>query len=92
MSNQTNHSSQYPTGHIQYAFKMHAAHDRAISCKVAHSKARELIFEKVSPADKFDAKWLMTIHFGPVYSIEEVICNMGRSLLLHFQYPIIPLI
>ncbi len=72
MSNQTNHSSQYPAGHIQYAFKMHAVHDRAISCKVAHSKARELVFEKVNPADKFDAKWLMTIQFGPVYSIEEV--------------------
>ena len=72
MSNQTNHSSQYPAGHIQYAFKMHVAHDRAISCKVALSKARELVFEKVNPADEFDAKWLMTIHFGPVYSIEEV--------------------
>ena len=72
MSNQINQSSQYPAGYIQYAFKMHVNHERAISCKLAHSNTKELILEKVNPADEFDPEWRMTVHFGPVHSIEEV--------------------
>jgi hypothetical protein len=79
MSNQTNHSSLYPAGHIRYAFKMHVAHDIAITCKVAHPKVRELVLEKVTPADEFDAEWIMTIHFGSVNSIEEV-DEVGNSI------------
>ncbi len=72
MSNQINHSSQYPAGYIQYSFKMHVTHDRAISCKLVHSNARELVLEKEKPADEFDPEWRMTVRFGPVHSIEEV--------------------
>ncbi len=69
MSNEIN---LYPTGYIEYAFKMHAAHDRAISCDFVHSDVRELVLEKVNPSDEFDPEWWMTIHFGPIHSIEEV--------------------
>ena len=72
MSNQIIQSSQYPAGYIQYAFKMHVTHDRAICCKLVHSNARELVLEKVNPANEFDPEWRMTVHFGPVHSIEEV--------------------
>lgn len=72
MSNQINQSSQYPVGYIQYAFKMHVTQDRAISCKLVQSNTRELVLEKVNPADEFDPEWRMTLYFGPVHSIEEV--------------------
>jgi hypothetical protein len=51
---------------------MHVTHDRAISCKLVHSNTRELVIEKVNPVDEFDPEWRMTVHFGPVHSIEEV--------------------
>jgi hypothetical protein len=72
MNNQNKYSSQYPAGCIQYVFKMHVTHDRPISCKLVHSNVRELFFEKVNPTDEYDPEWRMTIHLGPVHSIEEV--------------------
>jgi len=72
MSNQINQSSMYPAGYIRYAFKMYVTHDRAISCKLGHSNTNELVLEKVNPADEFDPEWHMTVHFGPVHSIEQV--------------------
>lgn len=72
MCNQVNQSSPYPAGHIKYAFEMHVTHDKIISCKIPHPKVKELVFEKQNPADQFDPKWLLTVHVGEIYSIEEV--------------------
>ena len=72
MSNQIQPPSQYPAGYIQYAFKMHVTYDRAISCTLVHSNATGLVLEKENSADEFDPEWRMTVHFGPVHSIEEV--------------------
>ena len=72
MPNQINHISPYPGGHIQYEFDMRIIHDKIISCKIVHPKVKEVAFEKVNPTDQFDDKWLMTVHIGEVYSIEEV--------------------
>ena len=69
---QVTHSSPYPAGHIKYTFEMHVTHDKIISFKIPHQKVKELVFEKVNPADQLDPKWLMTIHISTIYSIEEV--------------------
>lgn len=62
----------YPAGYIKYTFKMYVAYDRAISCSLVHSDVRELVLEKANPSDEFDPEWRMTIHFGPIHSIEEI--------------------
>jgi hypothetical protein len=72
MSDQVKYSSPYPAGHIKYAFEMHVTHDKIISCKIPHPKVKELVFEKLNPADEFDPKWFLTIHLSEIYSIEEV--------------------
>ena len=33
---------------------------------------KEVIFQKKKPEDQFDPEWLMTIHFGPVCSMEQI--------------------
>lgn len=72
MGNQVNQSLPYPAGHIKYAFEMYVTHDEVISCKIPHPRVKELVFEKVNPADQFDPKWFLTIHVSEIYSLEEV--------------------
>jgi len=65
-------SSMYPAGHIKYAFEMHMASNEEISLEYGHTNVTKLVLKKENPSDEYDPKWLMTIHFGPVSSIEEV--------------------
>jgi hypothetical protein len=51
---------------------MHVAHDIPIRCPVTHHKLKEIVFEKVNPADEFDPAWHMTLYCGAVNSIDEV--------------------
>jgi hypothetical protein len=72
MSNQTNLTSPYPAGHIQYAFDMLLSHDKTIICEIVDPKVNNIVFEKVNSTDQWDDKWLMTVHTGEVSSIKEV--------------------
>jgi len=70
--NMNNETNLYPAGHIRYSFEMYAAYEQAISCNLVHPAVREIILEKVNPSDIFSPEWQMTIHFGPIHSIEDV--------------------
>lgn len=72
MSAQDKHPSSYPSGHVQYSFKMYVSNDNTLCFKIAHPKVKEVTFQKTKPEDQFDPEWLMTIHFGPVCSMDEV--------------------
>lgn len=69
MSNETN---LYPSGYIRYSFEMYAAYDQAISCNLVQPQVREIVLEKLKPSDMFNPEWQMTIHFGPMHSIDDV--------------------
>ena len=71
MSAKDKYPSPYPSGHEQYSFKMHVTHDNTLSFKIAHPKVEEVIFQKKRPEDQFNPEWLMTIHFGPVFSMDQ---------------------
>jgi hypothetical protein len=62
----------YPAGHIVYSFKMYAGCDRTLSCPIGDPRVREVIFEKAKTDDQYDAEWHMTIHFGSIFSPEDV--------------------
>jgi len=70
--NMNNETNLYPAGHIRYSFEMYDAYEQAISCNLVHPAVREIILEKVNPSDIFSPEWQMTIHFGPIHSIEDV--------------------
>ena len=70
MNNETN---LYPAGYVRYSFQMYASYEQAISCNLAHHpNVREIIFEKVYPANIYSPEWQMTINFGRIHSIEDV--------------------
>lgn len=72
MNGQNNDSSKYPAGYIEYAFEMHATFNEEISIKYGHTNVTKLVLKKENLSVIYDPKWLMTIHFGPVSSIDEV--------------------
>jgi len=51
---------------------MQISHDDTLSFKIAHPKVIEVTFRKKRPEEQFDPEWLMTIHLGPVSSMDEV--------------------
>lgn len=79
MSEQANNSSPYPGGHIQYSFRMHVGYDGVLSFQIGHPRVREVIIEKEKPDDQYDSEWHITIHFGPVCTIDEV-QNIGNTI------------
>lgn len=72
MNNQINDSSKYPAGHIEYSFEMFVASNEEIILKHGHVNVKKLVLKKENISDEYNPKWLLTIHFGPVSSIEEV--------------------
>jgi hypothetical protein len=62
----------HPAGYIRYSFNMYAAYEQSISCNFFDPRVREVVFEKVIPADMYSSEWQMTIHFGPITSIEYI--------------------
>ena len=76
MSAETN---LYPSGSIEYTFKMYTTYDQPISCSVQHANVREVVLEKLNNADEFDPSWQLTINTGPVQSVDEV-DEIGNSI------------
>ena len=65
--------SLYPTGYIKYFFTMFVDCDSEIFCDLVHPVARRIVLEKLNHSDAFCPEWQLTIHFGPVVSIENVV-------------------
>lgn len=84
MNAQANHHSPYPSAHIEYSFKMHVSHDTPLPLQVTHPRVKEATLRKKKPEEQLDSEWLMTIHFGPVCSMDQVkeIGNMIKDDIL----------
>lgn len=52
--------------------------DSEISCDLVHPVARRVVLEKLNHSDAFCPEWQLTIHFGPVVSLENVIETGGK--------------